>query len=112
MVFKQYNDGFVANPTASHRNVSEYPDIEPTMHNVTLIVTCQVTSRMELILQAMHSYYHDNNWNGTANAIQGAGPTAIAILVPAYSSTNDSGGLIVTGVRIKLSDVYPPFSRG
>lgn len=111
-MFTQDHDGFVANPTGPHQNVSDYPDIEPTMHNVTLIVTCQVTSHMELILQAMHSYYHDNNWNGTANAIQGAGTTAIAIRMPGYSSTNDSGGLIVTGVRIKLSDVYPPFSRG
>jgi MtrB/PioB family decaheme-associated outer membrane protein len=102
VMFGQYNGVFIANPTASYQNVTNYPDIDSTMHNVTLTATYQLTPRMELILQGMFAYYHDNNWNDTANAIQGAGTSTISILTPGYSSPNYSVGMIMTGVRIKL----------
>lgn len=102
VMFGQYNGVFIANPTASYQNVTNYPDINSVMHNVTLTATYQMTPRMELILQGMYSYYRDNNWNDTANSIQGAGTTAISILTPGYSSPNYSVGMIMTGVRIKL----------
>jgi hypothetical protein len=102
VMFGQYNGVFIGSPTASYQNVTNYPDINSTMHNVTLTATYQLTSNMELVLRGMYSYYHDNNWNDTANSIQGAGTSAISILTPGYSSPNYSVGMIMTGVRIKL----------
>jgi hypothetical protein len=102
VMFSQYNGVFVPNPTASYQNVNNYPDIDSTMHNVTVTATYQLRPNIELVAQGMFSYYHDNNWNDTANAIQGAGTSAISILTPGYSSPNYSIGMIMTGIRIKI----------
>jgi Putative outer membrane beta-barrel porin, MtrB/PioB len=72
------------------------------MYNVRLTATYRLNPRAELLIRGIFAYYHDNNWNDTANAIQGAGTTAISILTPGYSSPNYSVGMLMAGIRIKL----------
>jgi Putative outer membrane beta-barrel porin, MtrB/PioB len=82
VMFGEFNGVFVANPTASYQNVSNYPDINSLLNSVKLTSTYQLESNVELILQGIYSSFHNNDWDNTANAIQGAGTTAISLLTP------------------------------
>jgi hypothetical protein len=66
--------------------VSNYPDINSLMNNVKLTATYEVAPNMDLMLQGAFTSFHNNDWNDTANAIQGAGTAAVSILTPGYSS--------------------------
>jgi predicted porin len=98
-MFGQYNGVFVAAPTASYQNVTNYPDISSRMQNLKLTAAYKLTPKTDLLLQAMWSYYRDNNWYDTASSIQGAGTTAVSILTPGYSSPNYNVGAVMAGFR-------------
>jgi MtrB/PioB family decaheme-associated outer membrane protein len=102
VMFSEYNGVFVANPTASYQNVANYPDINSVMQNVKLTATYELTPAMELSAMVAYTSYHDNNWNDSANAIQGAGTTAISYLTPGYGSPNYSVVMLMTGIKFKF----------
>ncbi len=56
--------------------------------------------RGTLILQGMYTSFHNNDWNDTANAIQGAGTTAVSLLTPGYGSPNYSVLALMAGVKL------------
>ena len=99
VMFGQYDGVFVAAPTASYQNVTNYPDISSRMQNLKLTAAYKLTPKTDLLLQAMWSYYRDNNWYDTASSIQGAGTTAVSILTPGYSSPNYNVGAVMAGFR-------------
>lgn len=102
VMFGNYNGVYIANPTASYQNVSNYPDINSTMHSIRLTASYDVTPTTELALRGMFTSFSNNDWNDTANAIQGNGSTAISLLTPGYGSPNYSILAIMAGVRFKL----------
>lgn len=102
VMFGEYNGVFIANPTQPYQNVSNYPDIDSLMNSLKLTATYEVVPNMDLILEGIFTSYRDNNWNDTANAIQGAGSSAISILTPGYTSPNYAVGIIMTGVKFRF----------
>jgi MtrB/PioB family decaheme-associated outer membrane protein len=102
VMFGEFNGVFVPNPTASYQNVTNYPDINSLMNNVRLTGTYDVRSNVQLVLQGIFTAFHNNDWNDTANAVQGAGTSAISILTPGYSSPNYSVVALMAGVKVRF----------
>ena len=102
VMFGEYNGVFVANPTQSYQNVSNYPDINSVLNSVSVTATYALGPNVELIGRIGYTSYYSNNWNDSANAIQGAGTTAISILTPGYSSPTYSIVTALAGVKFKL----------
>ena len=103
VMFGEYNGVFVSTATpASYQNVTNYPDINSVMHNVRLTATYELAANTEVAAQVGFTSFHNNDWNDTANSIQGAGTSAISILTPGYNSPNYSVVTLMTGVRFKF----------
>jgi len=102
VMFGEFNGVFVSNPTLSYQNVANYPDIDSLMHNVRLTATYQLASNVELVGQAAYTYFRNNDWNDTANAIQGAGTTAISILSPGYGAPTYNIVAVLAGVKLRF----------
>jgi hypothetical protein len=102
VMFGEFNGVFVPNPTASYQNVSNYPDINSLLNSIKLTSTYQLESNVELILQGIYSSFHNNDWDNTANAIQGAGTTAISLLTPGYGTPNYNIVAIMAGVKFRF----------
>jgi MtrB/PioB family decaheme-associated outer membrane protein len=102
VMFGEFNGVFVSSPTLSYQNVTNYPDVDSVMNNVRLTAAYEVTPGMDLVLRGTWSYFHNNDWGDTANAIQGAGTTAVSIVTPGYESPNYSVVTLMTGVKFKF----------
>lgn len=102
VAFGQFNGVFVANPTLSYQNVGNYPDIDSLMNNVRLSATYEVMPNVALIVQGIYTSFHNNDWNDTANAIQGAGTTAVSILTPGYTAPNYSIVALLAGIKVRF----------
>jgi hypothetical protein len=102
VMFGQFNGVFVANPTASYQNVSNYPDVNSLMNNVRLTATYELIPNVTLIAQGSYTAFHNNDWNDTANSIQGAGTSAVSILTPGYAAPNYSVVALVGGVKVRF----------
>ncbi len=50
----------------------------------------------------MYTSFHNNDWNDNANAIQGAGTTAISLLTPGYASPNYSVVALLAGIKFRF----------
>jgi len=92
----------VSNPTLSYQNVANYPDINSLMNLIKLTATYQLMPNIDVMLQGMFSSFHNNDWNDTANAIQGAGTTAVSILTPGYTSPNYNVVALMAGVKFRF----------
>jgi MtrB/PioB family decaheme-associated outer membrane protein len=99
VMFGQYNGVFVANPTLSYQNVSNYPDINSNMSSLRFVTDYKLTPQADLLFEAGWTYYRDNSWYDTAASVQGAGSTAVSILTPGYGSPNYNVGTIMVGVK-------------
>ena len=102
VMFGEFNGVFVSNPTLSNQNVSNYPDINSLMNNVRLTATYELMPNINLVLQGIYTSFHNNDWNDTANPIQGAGTTAISILTPGYNSPNYSIVALMAGIKLRF----------
>jgi hypothetical protein len=102
VMFAEFNGVFVASPTASYQNVSNYPDINSLMNSVKLTATYALRQDIDLILQGLYTGFHNNDWNDTSNAIQGAGATTPSILTPGYASPNYSVLALMAGVKLRF----------
>ena len=103
VMYTQFNGVFVPfTPTQSYQNVANYPDINSTMHSLRLTATYAVSPSIELMGQAVYACFHDNDWNDTANAIQGAGTSAISILTPGYTAPSYSVVALLGGVKFRF----------
>ncbi len=102
VVFGEFNGVFVPNPTQSFQNVTNYPDINSVMQNVTLTATYELAPKVGLVCRLGYASFHNNDWYDTANAIQGAGTSAISILTPGYGAPNYGIGTLLVGVDFKL----------
>ncbi len=101
-MFGEFNGVFVSNPNQSYQNVTNYPDINSMMNNVRVTARYNLKPGIELVAQARYMGYHNNNWQDTTNAIQGAGTTAVSVLTPGYASPNYSVLAVLFGVKFKL----------
>jgi len=106
VAFAEFNGVFVALPTASYQNVTNYPDINSLMNSLRVTGSYEISPNMELVLSAAYSSYHDTNWYDDASAIQSAGTTAIAQLTPGYGQPNWSIVQLMAGMKIKFG--VPP----
>jgi hypothetical protein len=102
VMFGEFNGVFVANPTLSYQNVANYPDIDSLMNNVRLTATWSLMPNVDVIVQGIYTSFHNNDWNDTANAIQGAGTTAISLLTPGYASPNYSVLALLGGIKLRF----------
>jgi len=104
VMFAEFNGVFVATPTASYQNVSNYPDINSLMNSVKLTATYALRQDIDLILQGIYTGFHNNDWNDSANAIQGNGAAANtpSILTPGYASPNYSVVALMAGVKLRF----------
>jgi hypothetical protein len=102
VMFGEYNGVFVSNPTLSYQNVSNYPDINSLMNNIRMSATYELWPNLDLILVGTFTSFHNNDWDDTANAIQGAGTTAISILTPGYNSPNYNVAAVMAGVKFRF----------
>jgi hypothetical protein len=107
VMFGEYNGVFVTTPTAGnfYQNVTNFPNVISLMNNLKLTATYAVAPTMDLLLQGTWSYFHNNDWNNTANAIQGASattPTPISYMTPGYGSPNYSIATVMTGIKYKF----------
>lgn len=88
ITFNQFDGVFVPNPTQSFQNVVNYPDINSTMYNLRLTASYKLTEQIELVGLVAYSYFHNNDWNNTANPVQGGPSPTIAYLTPGYYAPN------------------------
>lgn len=102
VMFGNFNGVFVTTPTASYQNVSNYPDINSMMHDLTLTASYEVVPNVDWLVQGNWSYFRNSDWNDTASAAQGAGSTTISVLTPGYLSPNYSVFTVLTGMRFKF----------
>jgi hypothetical protein len=102
VMFGEYNGVFVSPQTTPAQSVQNYPDINSLMNNLRLTATYEVAPTMDLLLQGTWTYFHNNDWGDTANAVQGAGTTTPSILTPGYGSPNYSVATVMTGVKYKF----------
>ena len=72
------------------------------MNNVRLTATYELMPNIQLVLQGMYTSFHNNDWADTANAIQGAGTTAISILTPGYDSPNYNVAALMAGIKLRF----------
>lgn len=86
VMFSEFNGVFVTNPTAAYQNVVNYPDINSLMNTFKVSAVYNVMPNVDLVGMATYTSYHNNDWNDTANPIQGAGTTSISILTPGYAA--------------------------
>jgi Putative outer membrane beta-barrel porin, MtrB/PioB len=102
VMFGEYNGVFVGTPTASYQNVGNYPDINSLMNSIKVTATYQLRPDIQLIAEGFYTSFHNNDWDDTANAIQGAGTSAISILTPGYASPNYSIVALVAGIKFRF----------
>jgi outer membrane protein OmpA-like peptidoglycan-associated protein len=108
VVFSEFDGVFVPNPTQSFQNVQNYPDINTTMNDLRVTATYELTPSVDLVGQVAYSYFHNNDWNDTANAIQGGPSPTISFLTPGYYAPNWNVVAVMAGVRFKLPPPPPP----
>lgn len=99
VMFTQFDGVFVANPTASYQNVTNYPDINSVLNSVKLTAKYKFRPNTTLVLIGAYSNFHSNNWYDNASAAQGAGSTAISLMTPGYGSPSWNVGTVMGGVR-------------
>ena len=102
VAFGEFNGVFVASPTASYQNVANYPDINSVMNNIKLTATYAVAPNIDLVAQGSYTTFHNNDWNDTANAIQGNGTGSISILSAGYAAPNFSIVTAMAGVKVRF----------
>ena len=93
---------FVPNPTQSFQNVVNYPDINTKMHDLRLTGIYKLTEQIDPMGLFAYSYFHNNDWNNTANPVQGAGSTAISYLTPGYYAPNWNVVAVFGGFKFKF----------
>jgi OOP family OmpA-OmpF porin len=67
-----------------------------------------LTPSIELGLEAFLVNFHNNDWNDTANAVQGAGTPAISFLTAGFFAPNYTEIGMLVGVKFKLGGNAPP----
>ena len=102
ITFNQFDGVFVPNPTQSFQNVVNYPDINTRMHDLRLTGTYKLTEGIDFVALVGWSYFHNNDWNNTANPVQGAGGTAISYLTPGYYAPTWSVVTAFGGLKFKF----------
>jgi hypothetical protein len=102
VMFGEFDGVFVPVATQSFQNLTNYPDINSLMNNVKVTATYQLMPNIELVAQGMYTSFHNNDWNDTANAIQGAGTPAISFLTPGYTAPNFNIMALLAGVKFRF----------
>jgi MtrB/PioB family decaheme-associated outer membrane protein len=102
VMFGEFDGVFVPVVTQSFQNLTNYPDINSLMNNVRFTATYQLRPNIELIGQGVYTSFRNNDWNDTANAVQGAGTSAISFLTPGYAAPNYSVVALLAGVKFRF----------
>jgi hypothetical protein len=90
VIFGQFNGVMVTSVTQSYQNVTPYPDINSTMHDLRLTAVYQFTDKIACSLMYEFSMFHNNDWNNLTAPVQASTNTGttISILTPGYASPN------------------------
>jgi hypothetical protein len=104
VIFGQFNGVMVTSVTQSYQNVTPYPDINSTMHDLRMTAVYQFTDKIEGSLMYEFSMFHNNDWSNLTAPVQASTNTgtAISILTPGYSSPNYNVSTIGAVFRVVL----------
>jgi hypothetical protein len=102
VMFGQFNGVFIAAPTASYQNVTNYPDINSLMNMFKVTAVYNLMPNVDLVGMGAFSSFHNNDWNNTANPIQGAGTTSISYLTPGYTAPKDTVYAAMAAIKLKF----------
>ncbi len=104
VAFTQYNGVFVSTVTQQYQNVSNYPDINSTLHSLKLNARYELSSCLELSAAYMFDMFKSNDWNDVPPAVQPttAGGNTISILTPGYASPNYNVSTFMAGFKVKF----------
>jgi hypothetical protein len=104
VLFGQYNGVAVTTVSQSYQNVTNYPDINSSLHDLRLTASYQVTDNIEAALLYRYGMFTNNDWQyiplpviPTTN-----GGTAISIVNAGYGSPNYNVTTVGMTMRIKL----------
>jgi hypothetical protein len=104
VVFGQFNGVLVSSVTQSYQNVTSYPDINSTMHDLRLTAVYQLTPKIACSLMYEFSMFHNNDWSELAAPVVPTTNTgtAISILSAGYSSPNYSVSTVGAVMKVML----------
>jgi hypothetical protein len=104
VIFGQFNGVMVTSVTQSYQNVTPYPDINSTMHDLRMTAIYQLTPKIACSLMYEFSMFHNNDWNDLTAPVQATTNTgtAISILTPGYASPNYNVSTIGAVFRVML----------
>jgi hypothetical protein len=104
VIFGEFNGVMVPSVTQSYQNVTPYPDINSTMHDLKMEATYQFADNIEGSLIYRYSMFNNNDWQYVpvpAIATTNTG-TAISILNAGYGSPNYNVSSVGMVMRMKL----------
>ena len=104
IVFGEFDGVTVPTVIDTYQNVTPFPNINSTMHQLRLTAVYQLTSRIEWSLMYQFSMFHNNDWDNLNAPIQTStnSGTGISILTPGYSSPNYNVSTIGTVIKVAL----------
>ncbi len=104
VIFGQYNGVMVTTVTQSYQNVTPYPDINSTMHDLKLTAIYQITSNIEGSLMYRYSMFNNSDWGMVPMPViptTNTG-TAISIVNAGYGSPNYNVSTIGMVLKMRL----------
>lgn len=104
VMFGEFNGVMVASVSQLYQNVTPYPDIDSTMHDLRLTAVYQLTPNIEWSLMYAYNMFHNNDWNFLTPPIQTTTNTSttISILTPGYPPPRYDVSTVGTMVRVAL----------
>lgn len=104
VLFGQYNGVMVATLGQTYQNVSNYPDINSSMHDLKVTASYAFTDNIEAALLYRYGMFANNDWQYVARPViptTNTG-TAISIVNAGYGSPNYNVSTVGMTMRIKL----------
>ena len=104
VLFGQYNGVAVTTITQSYQNVTNYPDIDSTMHDLRVTAIYQLTDNVEAGLLYRYSMFNNNDWQYIPQAVIPTlnGGNAISIVNAGYGPPNYNVSTVGVTFRVRL----------
>lgn len=104
VLFGQFNGVAVTTVTQSYQNVTNYPDINSTMHDIRVSAVYQLTDNIEAAVLYRYSMFNNNDWQYIPVPVVPTlnNGTAISIVNAGYGPPNYNVSTIGMTMRVRL----------
>jgi MtrB/PioB family decaheme-associated outer membrane protein len=104
VLFGQFNGVAVSTVTQSYQNVTNYPDISSTMHDLRISAIYELTDSVEAGLLYRYNVFNNNDWQYIPRAVIPTlnNGTAISIVNAGYGPPNYNVHTVGVSFRVKL----------